>query len=315
MNKLNYKIINILLIVLIIFFISKSIYIYKDIFSVLLDILIPILVSFFISYTLYPCVLFFTKKFSYNTSSFIILVIILLIFFLIFYLSIPIFYKEIIYFSNDISYFLSKYSIFSNILAFINNFLSFENSILFINNSASFITKFLFIFILSIYFLFNMKNIKYYFSKYDLFNSIDKDLFSYYKGFYLVILIEIIEYLVIYLLIGHPYYLLIAFLSGITSIIPFLGAIFTNLLALITSITVSIPLFIMTSVVMILVPIFNTYFVEPKIYNKTLNVPFISIIISCFTFGTLFGFLGIILSIPLYLILRNLCVFFFKRTP
>ena len=36
-----------------------------------------------------------------------------------------------------------------------------------------------------------MQKIKNYLNKYELFTKIDRDLFNYYKGFYLIILIEI----------------------------------------------------------------------------------------------------------------------------
>lgn len=313
LNKLNYKIINVLFIVLIIFFISLSISFYENIIFIILDVIFPIFLSFFIGYSLYPFAFILSKKFSYNVSSFFVLFLVFLLFFILFYLIVSIFSNDLIYFFDEVLLFLSKFSISFDFTSYFKRFLSLDFGISLFNSGASFITSFLFILILTIYFLFNMRNIKQYFSRFSLFCVIDNDLFNYYKGFYLVILIEILEYFVIYYLIGHPYYLFIAILSGVTSVIPFFGALFTNFIALITSISGGSLLFILTSVFMIIVPIFNSYFVEPKVYNKTLKVPLIAIVVSCFLFGSLFGFWGTFFAIPLYLIIKNLFLFFFSK--
>lgn len=314
MEKLNYKILNILLIIIAIFFVSKSLDIYKNFLLVLLDILLPIFLSFFIGYSLYPCVKYFNKKLSYNLSCFFVIIICVFMILSLIYSSISIFMKEANLISQDISYFLAKTPFTINDLKeYLSSFLSLDKGISLINSGTLFITKFIIIIVLSIYFLFNMENIKTYFKKYKLFRMIDKDLFNYYKGFYLVIILEILEYFIIYFLIGHPYFLLISVMSGITTVIPFFGALFTNFLALISAYSIAPSLFIKTAIVMIIIPLFNSYIIEPKIYHKTLKVSLISIIISCFTFGMLFGFIGIILAIPLFLIIKNLFIFFLLR--
>lgn len=311
MEKINYKLINFLLIIITIFFISKSIDIYKDIIFLILETLFPIFLSFFISYSLYPCTRFINKKFSYNISCFIVFLICFITITSLIYVLIPVITKEVSLFSDNILDFVSNLSFleseFSN---YLKSFLSIESGINIINTGASFITKLIIVIVLSIYFLLNMPKIKSYLNKYELFRLIDKDLFNYYKGFYLVIIIEIIEYLIIYFIIGHPNFMLIALLSGITSVIPFFGALFTNLLALITSINASKTLFIMTAITMIVVPLFNSYIIEPRIYNKTLKVSLIGIIISCFIFGYIFGFFGILFAIPFFLVIKNLFMFF-----
>lgn len=232
------------------------------------------------------------------------------------YISISIFTKELPVISKDIISFLSKFSFYKEI---ITN-LSIENSINMINNGTKLITKIVIVIILFICFLFNIEKIVNYLKKNELLNAINNDLYYYYKGFYLAMLIEIIEYLIIYLIIGHPYYLFLSFLNGFSNIIPTFGAILSNLIALVSSYNISKSLFIKTSIVMVVVPLINSYFIEPKIYNKTLKISFISIIISCFIFGTLFGITGIIFAMPLFLILKNLFnykkmnKFHFKRT-
>lgn len=315
LEKLNYKLLNFLILIVTIFFITKSLDIYRNFIYIVLDIIFPIFLGFFISYSLYPCVSFLTRKFSYKTACFLVLFFCILIFSLLIFFSIPILLKEIPLIIDDILYFLSKISFdFDNLISYLSKFLSLESGFYLLNYGASFFTSLVIVLVLMIYFLFNMPNIKRYLSKYPLFIKIDRDLFNYYKGFYLIIIIEIIEYLVIYFLIGHPYFLLLAILSGVTSVIPLIGALITNLLALISAFSVSTPLFIATAIVMILIPIFNSYVIEPRIYNKTLKISLLSIILSCFIFTSLFGFLGILLAIPLFLIIKNLFLFYFSSS-
>ena len=92
-----------------------------------------------------------------------------------------------------------------------------------------------------------------------------------------------IEYTFIYYFIGHPYYLLIGYLAGITTIIPMFGAILTNIIALITGIYVSKKLFILSALVIILCPIIDSYLIDPKIYNKNIKISQIKIIIVIIT--------------------------------
>ena len=210
--------------------------------------------------------------------------------------------------SKDIINFLSKFSFYKEI----NSNLLIKNGISIINNGTKIITRIIIVLVLFICFLFNMEKIINYLRKYKLFDMINNDLYNYYKGFYLVTAIEIVEYLIIYLIIGHPYYLFLSFLNGFSNLIPSFGAMLPNSIALVSSYNISKSLFFKTSIVMIVVPLINSYFIEPKIYNQTLKVSFVSIILSCFIFGTLFGITGIIFAIPMFLIIKNIILYRYK---
>ena len=281
---------------------------YKEIVSVLIKILLPILFSFFLSYSLYPCVTLLKMKFSYKTSCLIITIATIILLIIFVYISVSIFAKEASLIIEDIINFLPKSSVYKEI----NTNISIRNGISIINNGTRIITIITIVLVLFICFLFNMENIIVYLRKYELFNLINADLYNYYKGFYLATALEIVEYLIIYFIIGHPYYLFLSFLNGFSNIIPSFGAIFSNLIGLVSSYNISKSLFIKTSIVMVIVPLFNSYYVEPKIYNQTLKISFISIILSCFIFGKLFGITGIIFSIPMFLIIKNTILYKLK---
>ena len=274
---------------------------YKEIVLIIMRILLPILFSFFLSYSFYPCINLLQRKFTYNTSCLIIAITVVISLIIFIYISISIFTKEVPLISKDIMNFLSRFSFYKEI----STYLSIEKSISIINNGTKFITKTVIVLVLFICFLFNMDKIIKCLTKNELLKMINDDLYNYYKGFYLATVIEIVEYLIIYFIIGHPYYLFLSFLNGFSNIIPSFGAILSNLIALVSSYNISTSLFLKTSIVMLIVPLINSYFVEPKIYNRTLKISFINIIISCFIFGTIFGITGIIFAIPMFLIIKN----------
>lgn len=305
-NKINYKLFNILILLSIITLILYLFNSYSTSFELFKRIVNPIILSFFLSYSFYPIIKIINKKISYNFSCLIFLISFSLLFFISFYFLFNTLKDEYTEGISSIHKFLDILSSFNfDITSFKKYLFSFN----LISNSYSYLSFIVLVIVLIIYFTFNMEKIRSYLLKYELIKKIDFDLFSYYKGFYIVILLESIEHLFLYFIIGHPYFLLLGMLSIITSLIPVLGVIILNLFALISAYFISDSLFIMTSIILLITPIINNYFIEPKIYNKTLNLSFISIILSFFIFGNIFDFIGVILSIPFYIIIKNIYLF------
>lgn len=305
MNKINYKLINILIMLLIII---SSLYLINSYtsFDMIKKIINPIILSFFLSYSFYPIIKILNKKISYNISCTIFLSVFFIFLIILIYLLFNIIKKEYLNLVIDIDQFFSLISYINIDLSYLKKLLLSYLDIDLITNSYSYLINTILILILIIYFTYNMENIRKLFKKNILLTNIDNSLISYYKGFYLVILIEGILYTLFYFLIGHPYFLLIGFLSIITSLIPVIGSIVLNIFALISAYFINDSIFIMTSIILLILPIINNYIIEPKIYKKKVNIPFISVILSCFIFGTIFGFIGIVLSIPLYIIIKNI---------
>ena len=132
---------------------------------------------------------------------------------------------------------------------------------------------------------------------------IDKEVSKYFVGLGKFIIIQFIEYTVIFFLIGHPYYLLLGVLCSVTTIIPYFGGIIANIIAVITAFFVSKPLFILTLIVALICPNIDGYIISPKIYGKSNNVPPLLTIFSVFAGGILYGMCGIIIALPLTIIL------------
>lgn len=328
MNKLNYKLINFSIFIIIIYFLYKTSKVWIGFGSALKQILFPFLISFFLSYVLY----FFVKNlkrrgFNHFFSSLIVLLLMLFLFVLLIYFSFPIIVKELINLSSLILEYadnvwhynydlgvVGEY-LFSSIKSFLFNLsdIIYKYSFGFITKSFSYISKFIIILVLTVYFLFNMENIKLKIkelfgksSYFSLLKEIDEDLNNYIKSVSLIMVIEACEYFFLYLLIGHPNFLLLGILAGVATIVPYFGGLLTCLIALLTSVCVSKKLFIMTAFISLVVPIFDSYVIDPKIYHKTIKISPIKAICAMVISSSLFDFFGVIIAIPLYIILEKI---------
>ena len=142
--------------------------------------------------------------------------------------------------------------------------------------------------------------------------NIDNSLSSYLKSIFIITIIETIEYTIIYFLIGHPNFLLIGVLAGFTTIIPYFGALFTNIIALVTA-SNNIILFLLSSLVIMICPIFDSYIIDPKIYHKNINISPIATILSIIVCSNLFGIFGIVIAIPSYIVVREIGNVYFNK--
>lgn len=319
LSKLNFKLINFALIAIILFLFSKTITFIEDIFTILKNITLPIIISFVISYVINT----FSKmiKINKNISRIIIIILIIFILYIIFYFSIPILLNQIISLSFEIEYFFNNTNIDLSFLKniflketnnIINSFLSFN----LVSKSITTITNIIIIFVLSIFFTFKMDLIKEKIrlfllslkkdKLYNIIKNIDISLSNYLKGLGIIVIIEMIEYTCIYYLVGHPNFLLLGFLAGITTFIPYFGGLFTNIIALITSFCISKKLFIICLIIAIVVPIIDGYVIDPKIYEKTNRINPLKVIISLVICSNLFGVIGVLIAIPFYIIVEEI---------
>ena len=122
---------------------------------------------------------------------------------------------------------------------------------------------------------------------------------------FFAVVMSVICYIGLYL-IGFENPLPFAILSGLGELIPLIGAILAGIPAII------VGFFEGGFIVMITVLVFylilqniGAYFINPKIMNKVVGIPVIVVVISVIVGGQLFGFLGIILAVPLSAVLME----------
>lgn len=334
-KKLDYKLINIAIIFFIFFLIYQSSKFWLMILTKIITIITPFIIAFAIAHALYPLLKWIKKKGIPKVISIAIIVLIFLGFIvLIISQVIPIIFEQAIGLSSSITKFIhnisSQYDInlgtlqstladsLNNIIKKLGEYVS-NGAFAIINKSISFISNFIIIIFVSIYLLIDMDKIRSFIKNYLLATNkkkfkyiklLDYEISQYFNGLSKVIIWQLFEYTIIYYLIGHPHFLLLGILAAITTIVPYLGAMITNIIALITAFVISSELFIFTIITIVILSAIDSYIVAPKIYSGTNKIHPLLIIFAVFTGGIIAKIPGIILALPLTIILLNTFKFY-----
>lgn len=315
--KLDYKLVNFLLILLIILTIYQTKELWLNILNLTNNILKPLLISLMISYVLNIYLRILNKKFNKLTSIILLLTTIFLIIYILIFKLLPTIIIQLKEGINGITYILKtislKYNI--NIIDTIGKLKQLDElipNINIISNILKYISLTLIVISITIYMFIDwnkiidltkeiLKNKKIY----NYLSIINKELEKYTRSFLLLSILNMIEYLTIFLIIKHPNYLLLGLLAGISSIIPIIGGITTNIIALSLAFITNYKLFIRTIIGILVLTILDGYIISPLVYNKSNKIHPIISILSIYIGSKLFGLLGTILALPLLIITKT----------
>ena len=137
------------------------------------------------------------------------------------------------------------------------------------------------------------------------FDKLDDELTKYIGGMGLNIVIQMIEYTLAFLLIGHPNYLILGILSGISAIIPWFGGFLVAVISLLVSSVISTKMFLLTVLICAICPILDGNVIGPKVYGKTNSLHPLLVIFAVSAGGVIAGFWGIVLSLPVAIAIRT----------
>lgn len=332
---MNYKLLNLLMIVVIIclLYLIKGLWI--GILQKIVAILLPFLIAFAFAYAVYP----YSKKLqNYGIPKWLAMTIIYFIligFLIIMGITVfPLLYDQIVLFLSNISAVItdisSKYeidlgilqksisSVSTDILKNVGTYIS-DGAINILNASISVITNLIIVAAVSVYLLWDMDRIRVELRErlkktnkrlYKYIKCLDREINNYFNGLLKTILIQFIEYTIVFKLIGHPNYLVLSILAAVTTIIPYFGGLLVNILAVIIASVVSTKLLILTILVCIICPNIDGYIIGPKVYGKTNQLPALINIFAVFAGGILGGFWGIVISLPVAIIIISTIKFF-----
>ena len=307
-DSTNYMLINCTIFIFMFYLLLKI-----GILNKVLDFILIIFLSFTLSYIIYPIYKKLNKKINKLLSVFIIYgtlisIIILFIYMIIpntnFILKLNDLFTNILVFINKLN---QKYNLNINLEEYLNNIINYfiNNSVFLIRNVFNFFSKIVFIVILSICILINMELLKDLINKLKnkvLIYNINDALKNYLVANIKILVIQFVEYTFVFLLIGHPNYILLGILNSVNTFIPFVGSIITNVVAITTASVISKNLLIKTAIVSIVLPNIDAYLVSPKIYNSANKISKTLTIAAILIGGYLFDFYGIIFAIPITII-------------
>ena len=336
-KKFNYGVINSAFLMLLIYMGIKNIGLCWGFLTKSVVVISPFLVGFAFAYAFTPLVrLLQDKGLSRGMSCLIVIIGVVLLLIGLLAITLPMLYdqlslllKMIIEVLNNVSnkFHLNIGSFEIQIKDYLNgaikeigNFTS-STTVDILNKSFSFIGKFIICFVGFIYFLLDMKKIRsgvkellvaYNKRLFDYIKLMDIEITNYLEGLEIFMVIQFVEYSLLFLIIGHPNWLVLGLLACVTTVIPYFGGLITNIIAIILASVVSLPLVIATTVICLIFPQVDGYIISPKVYGKTNNVNPLITIMAVSIGGTVAGVWGIILALPIYLLLRTTFLFFRK---
>ena len=283
-----------------------------------LSILSPLFFGYVFSWILKPIV----DKINFNrtiTTTVIYLLFIGVIIFILFKL-IPIVILEskkiipvIKYYILHNKYLLKIYESL-NIKHIIN--LSLKNMNDCVNNIIAIIMNIVYSLIFGFYFLIRKNSTSYFkFIPFELRNTITKDLRLYIKSILLDTLFMFTILSIAFSIIGLSSPILFALFCAITNIIPYIGPYIGGVPSILIGLTRSFKLGIITTIIIIVVQSLENNIIQPLIVSKNVNLNPIYILISVIIFSHFFGILGMIISTPVTLIIRNIINYYKKNKP
>lgn len=336
-NQVNFKMLNLLIFVTILCLLYLIKKLWLGIGTILIKIFFPFILAFILAYIFYP---FLRKMINKGIPKWLAIFIIFFVVFcfiaIIIILTIPLLYDQILLFVSNIMVFLSnistKYEInFESLQSSLNNFSSniisnvgskiSNSTISILNSSVNAVTSGIVIFCSAIYFLIDMKKIRKVVKKHfndknkkitKYLKSLDNEITKYINGIGLNILVQILEYTLAFFLIGHPNYLILGILSGLSAIIPWFGGFLVAVISLLISSVISLKMFILTVIICIIGPILDGNLIGPRIYNKTNSFHPLLVIFSVSAGGVIAGFWGIIFSLPIAIIIKTTYMYYKK---
>ena len=328
-DRVNYKLLNILIVIAIICLLYFIRGLWIGIVTNIFNVIAPFVLAFCLAYVIYPLV---KKLMDSGAPKWLaILTVCILGFgslFLIIILTIPLLYEQILLFLSNISMLLSdlsmKYELnfgslqtsltdfSSNIIANLGNSIS-DGAITAVNNSFNVISTGIVVVCAAIYFLIDMpkirESVKRYFNRKNrrtclYLTKLDDELTKYIGGLGKNILIQVIEYTLAFLIIGHPNYLILGIISGLSAIIPWFGGFLVAVISLLVSSVISTKLFLLTVLICIVCPILDGNVIGPRVYSKTNKLHPLLVIFAVSAGGVVGGFWGILLSLPIAIVIK-----------
>lgn len=334
-NKVNYKLVNLLLVLLIVCLLYMIRGLWLGILTKIIAVVFPFLIAFAVAYAVYP---YCRKLENYGLPKWLAMGIIYLIIIgfivIIGIIVVPMLYDQIVLFLSNISAVItdisSKYeidlgvlqnsisTISGDILRNVGTYIS-DGAINVVNASINVITNLIIVVAVSVYLLWDMDNIRTFLRKslkkkkeriYRYIKRLDMEISNYFNGLLKTMLIQFVEYLIVFIAIGHPNYLILSILAAVTTIIPYFGGLLVNILAIIIASVVNTKLLVLTIIVCIICPSIDGYIIAPKVYGKTNQLPALINIFAVFAGGVLGGFWGIVISLPVTIIFIATIKFF-----
>ncbi|MGM9941404.1 MAG: AI-2E family transporter [Bulleidia sp.] len=142
---------------------------------------------------------------------------------------------------------------------------------------------------------------------------IDYEVGSYLHSLLILMVIRFFEYSLVYLIVGHQDWMILALLTSLALLVPYLGPTVVNCLGILTALTLDpVRIFILVAFIVVL-SFVDEYVIAPLVHSHNTGVTPLWSLFSIFAGGTLFGAVGIIAAIPAFLSIRSIYDIFIRK--
>lgn len=144
-------------------------------------------------------------------------------------------------------------------------------------------------------------------------HDIDVTLKSYIQGQLLVSFLVGILLLIGYLIIGLEYALLLSLIGMLFNVIPFLGPYLAVVPAMIIAVIQDPIMAVYVAIIMFIAQQIEGAVITPNVMGNALDLHPLTVITIILAAGSLFGFLGIIIAVPAYAVLKDIAQNLYSR--
>ncbi|MDO6657077.1 AI-2E family transporter [Anaerobacillus sp. 1_MG-2023] len=143
-------------------------------------------------------------------------------------------------------------------------------------------------------------------------HKVDETLSAYIIGQIIVAIVDGVLMYVGYLIIGLPYALILGLFVMVTAVVPFFGPIIGVIPALVVALTQEPMLALYVIIITIVVQQLEGNLVAPVVLGKRLNIHPLTIILLLIVAAALYGFIGMLIAIPLYSVIKVIVKNFYE---
>lgn len=131
--------------------------------------------------------------------------------------------------------------------------------------------------------------------------AVSDELGDYIRSMLILMLIRFFEYSIVYLIAGHQDWLILAVLTSISLLIPYLGPTVINTAGILSAIAMPEAHVVILIIMILILSNVDEYVISPLVHARNTHITPLWALFSIFAGGTLLGAAGIIIAIPAYL--------------
>lgn len=138
--------------------------------------------------------------------------------------------------------------------------------------------------------------------------EVDKAMSSFLRGQMLVATILAVLYVIGFLVVGQPLAFVVGVVSGLGNIIPFVGTAIGVVMAtgLVLLQEPGWAQLLQTWAVFVAVQALESWIITPRVVGRSVDLSPFGVIVAVLVFGELFGFVGVLIAVPLAAVLKIL---------